>query len=134
MYETISSGLVSDADPFRDFPAAPKHDDPVGNLEDIGDVVADEHYGAAALGKTPRQGQDLAVSATASAAVGSSMITSLAFRLSARQMATAWRWPPDRLPTGASGSEIWASSSLSRPRHAASFLCDAGTERRAPSA
>ena len=37
----------------------------------------------------------LAVSWTPSAAVGSSMMTSLELKPAARQMATAWRWPPE---------------------------------------
>ena len=37
---------------------------------------------------------------TPRAAVGSSMITSWAFCITARATATAWRWPPDSEPTG----------------------------------
>src|SRR5271165_228882 len=37
---------------------------------------------------------------TPRAAVGSSMITSLASRITARATATDWRWPPDSDPTG----------------------------------
>ncbi len=36
---------------------------------------------------------------TPRAAVGSSMITSLASRITARATATDWRWPPDSDPT-----------------------------------
>src|SRR6185437_9815094 len=74
---------------------APEHDHPVGDFKDIHEIVGDEDHRAAAF--------------------GSSMMTRRASRLSARHMATACLWPPDRLPTGASGSAIWASSSSRSP-------------------
>ena len=39
----------------------------------------------------------IAVSCTPSAAVGSSMMVSLALKLAVRAIATHWRWPPDML-------------------------------------
>jgi len=84
--------------PFGHLAAAPEHHDAVGNFEDFGNVVADEDDGTATRGKPPGQRQDLACLGNGKRC--------LALRLSARQIATAWRWPPDRLPTGASGSEI----------------------------
>ena len=45
----------------------------------------------------------LRVCTTPSAAVGSSMNTTLLAHITARQIATPWRWPPDRLATGAVG-------------------------------
>ena len=59
---------------------------------------------------------------TPRAAVGSSMITSLASRMTARATATDWRWPPESEPTGwrmdwtvvtdRSASVFFASSSM----------------------
>src|ERR1700738_1960730 len=46
------------------------------------------------------------LSATPSAAVGSSMMTMRAFQRSARAIATAWRWPPESSSTGRGGSAV----------------------------
>ena len=77
------------------------HDaDPVGQVEHVVDVVADQEDADALLLELRISSRTWAVSAGPSAAVGSSMIRILALKWTARAIATAWRWPPDSDSTG----------------------------------
>ena len=88
---------------------------------------------AAAISMVPAQAQDdtiqevvvtgsrisvptFAVSSGPSAAVGSSMMRTRALKCTARAMATAWRWPPERLATSfdSEGSRSFIRSSDAR--------------------
>ena len=92
---------ISAAGPHRDHPAEVQHRDPVGDLEDVVHVVRDDDA-RRALGRRAG-GPARAPSPSGprpSAAVGSSMITSLEFHSTALAMATDWRWPPDSEATG----------------------------------
>ena len=80
-------------------PAEAQHEDPVGDLEDVGEVVADHDHAEAALAQPLDQLQHLAVCATPSAAVGSSSSTTFGSPSSERATATCWRWPPESVPT-----------------------------------
>ena len=78
--------------------AEPQHEDAVGDLEHVGEVVADHDHAEAALAQALDQRQHLRGLATPSAAVGSSSITTFGSPSSERAIATCWRWPPDSAP------------------------------------
>ena len=83
-----------------DVAAEPEHGDPVGDLEDVVEVVRDEDDREPLLGEPLTSSSTCWVCATPSAAVGSSRITTREFHITARPIATDWRWPPERLATG----------------------------------
>ena len=54
--------------------------------------------------------------------VGSSRMSSAGSRRTARAMATSWRWPPDSVATGASGSSVGRRRRASRRRPSATIV------------
>ena len=101
MAATTSSIATSAGAQPRDALAQPQHLDAVGDLEDVGHVVADQDDGEPVRRARADQSSTLRVCTTPSAAVGSSMKTTLLAHVTAREIATPWRWPPDMFATGA---------------------------------
>ena len=86
-----------------DDPALAEHHDPVGEAEDLLEVVGDEqHAGARRRAARATRRWTRAVSATPSDAVGSSSTSSAGRPSRARAMATSWRCPRESTRTGRS--------------------------------
>src|SRR5699024_7504505 len=76
--------------------ALPQNPDLVGDAEHLLEIVADDQDGARPRRlRVPMSFSTARVSRTPKAAVGSSITMSELPQLTARLIATAWRWPPD---------------------------------------
>ena len=117
-----SVSLTSPIGSGADIGAVAQHGDAVGEREDLRKAVADIDDADAARAQAPHDRRSAAAtSASASAAVGSSMIRTRAFCDSALAISTRWRLATERLPTCASTSRSWlsrSSSSCARARRA----------------
>ena len=82
---------------FLDHAAALHDEQPLAHMRDHGEVVADQEIGEAALARAaPRSRFRIsACTETSSAEVGSSSSRICGSRISARAIATRWRWPPE---------------------------------------
>ena len=84
-----------------DVAAEPEHGDPVGDLEDVVQVVRDDARRASPCSaRRLTRSSTCRVWATPSAAVGSSRMTTREFHITARATATDWRCPPESVATG----------------------------------
>ena len=79
--------------------ALAQRDDAVAHREHVGQAVADQDDGDALALQLADRSSTCSTSRTASAAVGSSMITSFGSKVSARAIATDCCWPPESWPT-----------------------------------
>ena len=125
---TTSCWVVLLALEDADVTAEPQHGDPVGDLEDVVEVVRDQDDREPCSPRRLTSASTCRVCATPSAAVGSSRITSCEFHMDARATATDWRWPPESVATGcrielivvtASDLSVSACAAPSSPRSGA---------------
>ena len=92
----ISSGELFGDALVGDLPAAAQHDDAVGDREDVGHAVADQHHRDALVAQAADEVQHLGDLPHADRRGRLVHQHDLRRRTSiVRAIATAWRWPPD---------------------------------------